>query len=223
MKKNKSIIQKQKVEVLLTMFMILGMVSIVCCTEEAEFLPTNDNLSINSQIPMTRSGGEQIFGHDPRTLSHVEEDECGLYALVEVKKNDRNALTGEKGQPTADEYYDRLKDYAKSIKDENNNQVYSGGAMTNDILLKVGQRFNLIGNNVSLELLSNEQKNSFFKNNGKDVKIVLIMKRDQITGELRPHYAKVDSYSKKSQTITYRDSDGLNQKIEAKDILGAFY
>lgn len=223
MKKNKSIIQKQKVEVLLTMFMILGMVSIVCCTEEAEFLPTNDNLSINSQIPMTRSGGEQIFGHDPRTLSHVEEDECGLYALVEVKKNDRNALTGEKGQPTADEYYDRLKDYAKSLKDENDKSLYSGGAMTNDVLLQVGLRFNLIESQVSLGQFNKEQKYSFFEDKGNEVKIILIMKRDQITGEMRPHYAKVDSYKKKTQTITYRDSDGLNQKIEAKDILGVFY
>lgn len=109
------------------------------CTGDNDFTGSDD-LSLSMQIPMTRSANPESPGGDWQTSDEVRrrtpvyENECGLYALTEVAKRDRDAFTENKTDDTAEDYYNRMKTYAKS------NYAYEGGAMPASTMLALGQR-----------------------------------------------------------------------------------
>ena len=79
------------------------------------------DLSIGMQIPMTRSADPEA----PQEFLTVEQkkkkqretpvydDECGLFALTEVKKRDENEFTDGDSNNTAARYYERMREYGR--------------------------------------------------------------------------------------------------------------
>lgn len=90
------------------------------CSGDNDLTGSSD-LSINMQIPTTRSADpetpQQYMTDEQRKKKQREtpiyDDECGLYALTEVKKRDGNAFADGDENNTASAYYERMREYAK--------------------------------------------------------------------------------------------------------------
>ena len=89
------------------------------CSGDNDLTGSSD-LSINMQIPTTRSADpetpQQYMTDEQRKKKQREtpiyDDECGLYALTEVKKRDGNAFADGDENNTASAYYERMREYA---------------------------------------------------------------------------------------------------------------
>ena len=160
----------------------------------------------------------------------VVNDECGLYALTQTRINKTNVQEGQGFN--AAEYYGRLKDFSTNIRDEEGNQLYTGGAMSREVLLMTGIEFNLFDNN---QEFNSETREEFFSDsedeNGETItgnysslRIVHIMKWDEYANDYVDHYAAVErnGVDLRRGKVRYKDSDGPRQ-VDIEDVLGAFY
>ncbi len=175
------------------------------CTGDNDLTGCSD-LSIDMQIPMTRSTApEQFWNTENKTP--VKEDECGLFALTEVKKKTPNR--GIDGYDSVSEYYESMDDYARE------NYGYKGGAMDSETLYGVGKHYGLFTD--SLFFSSENEPGLFFSNkeNQQNAKIVCFQKEGQ------DHYAKYDGIDKKGR-VKYYDSDGYGS-IDPKEVEGVMY
>lgn len=181
----------------------------VSCNPDSDFLG-GDDLSINSQVPMTRANSEQFVGdiNKIRRQTPVYEDECGLFALTEVRKRDRNAFTVEYDTQTASEYYDRLKQRATD------SCGYQGGAMNADDMLFVGQQFGLLTGRTMFN--GGNQSEEYFNqsDNIKKARIVCFQKKG------KGHYAKIDRI--RNNKVEYVDSEGTGS-VNINEIDGVMY
>ena len=157
-------------------------------------------------------------------------DECGLYALTQTKLNQTNDPQSQ--DFNASEYYGYLRNFATDIRDEEGNQLYTGGAMPRDVLLMTGIAFNLFDYN---QEFNSETREEFFSDtedeNGETIpgkysslRIIHIMKWDEDANEYVDHYAAVqkNGVDLNNGKIRYEDSDGPGQ-VDIEDVLGAFY
>lgn len=206
----------EKLMSLCSIFTIISF-SFACCNNDNEHIPGGD-LSIESNVPLTRATGETIWETDYNKIPNAE-NECCLVALVEVKQQsmENHTFTSEY---TAEEYYYRVKDYACSLKDENDKPLYSGGEMDLEVFLNVGQKFNLINDRHNLS--SDSEREKYFNIKKKTPKIIHINVPDPKTGEPMSHVAKVNSVDYKRSLITYSTPDGpttiaLSEVLDAWD------
>lgn len=173
------------------------------------------DLSIDSQVPMTRSTAPetpQPWGDEDseRRKTPVFEDECGLYALTEVKKRDKNAFTVNYDDMTASDYYYKLKKCAA------NSCGYQGGAMAASEMLVVGKKYGLL---TGMNMFGGDTRPAdyFADEANRNKAMIVCFQKDG-----RDHYAKIDEISINSGVITYRDSDGSGS-ISMDKIQGVMY
>lgn len=173
------------------------------------------DLSIDMQIPMTRSADPESpqswnTENETRRKTPVYEDECGLFALTEVKKRNRDAFTVEHSDQTASQYYDGLK---KTAADSCG---YKGGAMTANEMLVVGRKYGLL---TGMDMFDGDtQPGDYFNNkaNRNNARIACFQK------EGKDHYAKINSIDAKAGVVRYTDSDGDNV-IDINKLEGVMY
>ena len=193
---------------LLTLCLLSALTYILgSCSGDNDLTGSND-LSINMQIPTTRSAdpeAPQFWNSENKTP--VNEDECGLFALTEVKKKYPNR--GIDGYDSVSEYYKSMNDYAQK------NYGYKGGAMDIETLYGVGKHYGLFTD--SLFFSSENEPGVFFSNkeNQQNAKIVCFQKEGQ------DHYAKYDGIDKEGR-VKYYDSDGYGS-IDPKEVEGVMY
>ena len=172
------------------------------------------DLSIGMQIPMTRSADPEA----PQEFLTVEQkkkkqretpvydDECGLFALTEVKKRDENEFTDGDSNNTAARYYERMREYGR----ENCN--YEKGRMTANTMLTIGQKYGLLTGMVDFrggisprEYFSDQTK----RNNAR----IVCFQKDG---------AKVNRTNVKTGKISYTDSTGTHE-VEIDSVEGVLY
>ncbi len=191
-------------------FAILGIMTFVSCSQEDWVLP-NDDLSINSQVPLTRGASEQDI-HQQRDYSIFSygKDECCAIALVE--------LTGEKrtfdSQYSASDCYNGIMKYAKSLTDENGIPRYTGGAMDHDLFLEIGQHYKLINERITFN--NKEEVEAYFSDKKNNPKVIRIDVWDETTQKYVSHVATVDSINRKKGTVKYniRTKNGTQEQTE---------
>ncbi len=204
---------------LLACVAIISTSTFFSCTKDDDF-PFGDDLSINSQVPMTRSGYDIITNPDDEswrkiTLNEERENECSLYALTKMGVN--NHITS----PTrpADGLYDDMKGYARTIQ-MSNGDYYQGGPMEASVMLEVGRHFNLI--NQDMSFVENPVQESFFSEHKSQKMIVHYMKEDSNSGNMKDHYAYCDGVNLKKGRVSIVDSDGPS-KVYFGDIQHVYY
>lgn len=160
----------------------------------------------------------------------VLDEECGLYALTQTRIYKTNVQEGDGFN--ASDYYQTLKNFATDIRDEEGNQLYSGGAMTRDVLLMTGAAFNLFEYNQ--EFNSDTRKEFFSDSEGENgetipgkyssLRIIHILKRDKVTNQYKDHYAAVkkNGIDTRNHKIYYTDYDN-GGVVSFDEVLGAFY
>lgn len=206
---------------LLFLGLLCGLVYLLgSCTGDND-LPGCDDLSIGMQIPMTRSADPESPGGDWKTSDEVRrrtpvyENECGLYALTEVAKRDRDAFTENKTDDTAEDYYNRMKTYAKS------NYAYEGGAMPASTMLALGQRNGILTDMVFFNEPTSSEDYFRQKQNVESVRIVCFQK------EGKDHYAKIDRIDIKKGEVVYTDSETNREeksgRVSINQVEGVMY
>ena len=184
------------------------------CTGNNDLTGCSD-LSIEMQIPMTRSadpGSPQSWDteNETRRKTPVRENECGLFALTEVKKRDKDAFTVQKTDQTASDYYERLRRTAAD------SCGYEGGAMTANDMLVVGRKHGLL---TGMDMFDKDsQPGEYFNNqaNRDNARIACFQK------EGKDHYAKINSIDAKAGVVRYIDSEGENV-IDINKLEGVMY
>ena len=188
------------------------------CSGDNDLTGSSD-LSINMQIPTTRSADpetpQQYMTDEQRKKKQREtpiyDDECGLYALTEVKKRDGNAFADGDENNTASAYYETMREYAKKNND------YDKGAMTSSTMLAIGKEFNLLTG--MMDFSQESSPNEYFseKENRENARIIFFQK----DGE--GHYAKVNKVDSKKGEVYFLDSTNKNGTIEIDKVEGVMY
>lgn len=206
--------KNKKLAIFSTGLAIFGAVTFVSCSQESDYLFGTD-LGIDSQVPMTRSAAPETPQYrdnenNNRRKTPVYDDECGLYALTEVKKCDPHAFTVEFDDKTASDYYYSLKKCAAD------SCGYQGGAMTASEMLVVGKKYNLLTGMCMFG--GNTRPADYFADNANrnKAKIVCFQKNG------RDHYAKINGININGGVIKYIDSDGSGS-ISMDQIQGVMY
>ena len=187
----------KKPTVVLTVFMVAMATS---CTNDDYSFFGDDDLNLNSQIPMTRSGSEQsTYGPNVNEFSYGE-NECCLVALVELQKQ---SMPNHSfcDTLTATNFYNSVKGYATSLQDDNGDPKYSGGYMDLDVFLEVGQHYNLI--NERTHFSNDAEKMDYFADEDNNPKVLHIDEYDEKKDSTYSHVARIISSNKKRGTVTY--------------------
>lgn len=185
------------------------------CTQEDDFIVDN-GLDIDSQVPLTRSGGGDI-NPNPNVITHAKAGQCGLVALVETKRDNRpNYFSNDYGC-TADDYFDSIERDVEKWYRKNENKAYEYGAISNRCLLEVGQSRGLISS--ELEFSSDSLRVDYFQR-GNIPKMVHVMEFDPSAGMVKDHFAYVSSVN--GSNITYSNGWGQSKTISISEVLGVF-
>ena len=172
----------------------------ISCNSNEDYL-TDEDLSINSQVQLTRSATEQFINPDPNKFS-FGEDECCLVTIVKLKQHQIGGFTDDN---TATEFYENAKQYAMSLRDEDNNQRYTGGTMPLDVFLDMGKHFGLFDKRQDLS--NDSKRDEYFSNKGNKPKVLRTYIIDKKTGERRAHVARITSIDRSKCTVTYTDAN----------------
>lgn len=196
-----------------TLIYILG-----SCSGDNDLTGSSD-LSINMQIPTTRSADpeapQQFMTEEQRKKKQREtptiDNECGLYALTEVKKRDGNAFTDGDMNNTAEAYYERMREYSKK------NNGYNKGAMTSSTMLAIGKEFNLLTGMTDFSQESSPNEYFSQEENRENARIIFFQK------EGKGHYAKVNKVDSKNGKVYFLDSTNHNGSIEINKVEGVMF
>lgn len=193
---------KQKLIVFSTGLTILSAVAFMGCSQEDGLL-TDDDLSINSQVPKRRAPSEQIdINPDPDKLQEIGENECALVALVDAKREIDGRFGEGKNLGTAQEFYNDLKQSAKDMKKEDGTSWnYQGGFMDLDLFTQLGQSYGILSERKNLS--SNTERDEIFSDEKNSPRIILIEIYDKKSKKYVPHVANIISINKKKRTISY--------------------
>lgn len=177
------------------------------------------DLSIDMQIPMTRSADpetpQEILTDAQRKAKQretpIHDDECGLFALTEVRKRDGNAFTDGDKNNTACAYYEKMRKYGQE------NCGYNKGAMTSSTMLAIGKEFDLLTG--MMDFSQESSPNEYFseEENRKNARIVFFQK------DGNGHYAKVNGFDRKHGKVQVLDSTNKNKGIDIDKIEGVMY
>ncbi|MDE5561232.1 MAG: hypothetical protein K2J00_05445 [Bacteroidaceae bacterium] len=202
---------KQTLRVLSTGLIALGAITFVGCSQEDAFW-FDDDLSINSQVPLTRGESEQTLGTINYNLFSYGENECCLIALVEMKGKKREFDATYSAQSC----YNDIKEYATSLMDEDGNPRYEGGAMDLEVFLEVGRNFNLI--NERKHFNNDEEKMEYFLDKKCKPQAINIDVWNEEKKIMESHVARVESVKRKSGTIEYSVRNGKKLTMAEIDI-----
>lgn len=208
---------KNKEAFLFSILLCVLVYALGSCTGDNDFIGSDD-LSLNMQIPMTRSTNpespQEILTEEQRKKKQREtpvyDDECGLLALTEVKKRNGNVFTDGDPNNTAAKYYERMREYGREACN------YDKGAMTASTMLTIGQKYDLLTGMVDFRDGISPIDYFANKENRKNARIVCFQKDGQ------GHYAKVDRTNMKTGKVFYTDSTGTHE-VEMDQIEGVLY
>ena len=179
------------------------------CSGDNDLTGSSD-LSINMQIPTTRSADPEtpidINPNNIRTIP-IREDECGLYALTGLM-GDRY---GFNINHTANDFYEQLNTCARD------SCGYKGGEMKASTMLTVGQRYGLL---TGMEMFDdNTRPEDYFNNeeNAGNARIACFQK------DGRGHYAKITEVNKEKGYVRYSDSDTKRGTIDIDKLDGIMF
>ena len=186
--------------------------SFASCSQEDDFI-IDSGLDIDSQVPLTRSEGGDGFGInvDPGTLTHIEQYSCQIVALV----NTSRAPGGNwNGSQTAQERYDEILYYA-----EHTLGYTRGKPMDNKMFESLASHYNYGGEEKGADNVVN-----YFNGHKSGGKMVYYQKIDELTGELKGHWATVSSFDKDSsknpsqRTVEVFNEFGKTEEIYMSEI-----
>lgn len=193
---------KQKLIVFSTGLTILSAVAFMGCSQEDGLL-TDDDLSINSQVPKRRAPSEQWINtrnENPNDKFNYEDNECCLVALVETKQQ---ILGGHfTAGYTAQKFYDKVKGDAMDKENEDGTPRYTGGAMDLDLFMELGKENNLFDERKNFT--NDVEKREFFldrNNKPKVMKIDILL--DKKTGQTALHVAHIKNIDREKGTVSY--------------------
>lgn len=186
---------KNKLLILSTGFALFGAFTFVSCSQEEDYM-FDSNLSINSQVPKTRSGADQYFETEGANMAYEKlENGCGLTMMVEAwiasrpkgYFNDVNFTYN--GKTTAQEYQDKL--IREMLKDPSYGWTLDSKTMSISTLMMLSERFpngqkKVNGVYVPNTLFSGYDRfssendtNNFFKNNDNRERVNGILLEDK--------------------------------------------
>jgi hypothetical protein len=201
--------------VALSAFMFVG------CSQENDLLVFS-GLDIHSHVPKTRGASDDIFEGPDYNMFSYGENECCLIALVELKQQTMSGKTFTEEYP-AEKYYYEYKKLAMSLLDEKGNQRYSGGAMDLELFLELGQHFGLLSER--LDLSDEASKIEIFTNPTKNPSTILIDLKDEKTGQIMLHVARLINVDTNKMKVYYSirvDGEISTGSISINDVKGAW-
>ena len=195
--------KKRNLYVLGTALVSVVAFMLASCSADDDFVPSNADIDIDSQVPLTRAGID--VNTDPNHVNY-QDGECCLKTLIELKKK-KTTFTEDN---TAQDYYDRLKSKAVEMDKKNHpNDGYTGeGQMPVDLFVSVAQ---------DEDLLDSEASN---KKEYVNAKAVMVEEYNTQTGQWENHVGKVISVKteidedgqKVAKSITYDSDKGIGQR-----------
>ncbi len=204
---------KQSITVFSIGLTVLSAIAFSGCNQDDD-LPTIGDLSISSQVPMTRSSGEQVINPDPNKLTRNGENECGIMALVDLQRELHGSFGTGSNTKTADQFYDKLKKDAETMEKEDGTPWnYKGGFMDLELFLQVGKKNELLSERKNFS--NNDEKHKFFEDKNNTPKIILIDKMNEKTGMIEQHVAHITYINRKKGTVNY---SGVNKAISINEI-----
>ena len=201
--------------VILSAFIFTG------CSQENDILAFS-GLDIHSHVPITRGASDDIFEGPDYNMFPYGENECCLIALVELKQQTMSGHTFTEDFP-AENYYNEYKNLAMSLLDKNGNQRYSGGAMDLDLFLELGQHFGLLSERLDLSIVG--FKEEIFTNPTKNPSIILFDLKDEETGQIMLHVARLIRVDINKSKVYYSirvDGQISTGSISINDVKGAW-
>lgn len=158
------------------------------CTQEDDFIVDN-GLDIDSQVPLTRSGGGDI-NPDSNILTNIDANSCCIIAIVNISRNNYHGQWPE-GE-SAQQKYDDVMYYA-----EHTLGYEKGQPMSDEMFSNLASHYNYGGNVSGQESVVN-----YFNHHKNGNKIVKYQVYNVQTGQLEGHRATVFAFDRDSTKQT---------------------